>query len=259
MSPVSFRWQWHWGMLVLVALLVPLTVSLGFWQLLRADEKRTLMDAYEARRALPPLRMESGWPDTGDELRYRAASFTGRLDNERLILLDNRPRRGRQGYEVHALAQVLDAEGQPTGQAILVNRGWIGTGLDRSVLPDIPAVGGPVRLEGYLYRPPSEALVFGDDPWPEDEWPLVVQSVDTARVGDVFGVELPPYTLRLSPINVAALEADWPIVIDGPAKHVGYAVQWFLMATVLLVLAVLTNSNLLQVLKGRARTADEDN
>lgn len=262
MTRVPFRWQWHWGMAVLVALLLPLTVSLGFWQLQRADEKRGLLADHEERRALPPLMLERGWPDDDSrdegDLRYREATFVARIDNERLFLLDNRPRRGRQGYEVHVLAQVVDSDGLPTGLGILVNRGWIGTGLDRALLPEIPPVIGPVRLEGYLYQPPSEALVFGADAWPPGEWPLVVQSVDLERVERRLGVELPPYTLRLSPVNVAALEADWPVVIDGPAKHIGYAVQWFAMAMVLLVLAVFANSNLLQVLKGRTQTVNED-
>ena len=126
------------------------------------------------------------------------------------FLLDNRPRRGQQGYEAH-VGHGTDRDGNPTGFTILVNRGWIGTGLDRQQLPSIPAVPGLVRLRGYLYQPPSAAIVLADDAWPADEWPLVVQSVDPERVAQHLGVDLAPYTLRLG-ADLAALEADWPIV-----------------------------------------------
>jgi len=36
-----------------------------------------------------------------------------------------------------------------------------------------------------------------------------------------------------------------------PSKHTGYAVQWFAMALVLLIMAVIANSNLADWLKQR--------
>lgn len=258
MSRIPLRWTPHWGMVVLVLLLMSLTISLGFWQLQRAGEKRTLLAEHQTRSAQPPLDISTGLPPADEHLRYREVTLAAKLDNERVFLLDNRPRRGQQGYEVHVLATALDRDGNPTGFTILVNRGWIGTGLDRQQLPSIPAVPGLVRLRGYLYQPPSAAIVLADDAWPADEWPLVVQSVDPERVAQHLGVDLAPYTLRLAPADLAALEADWPIVIDGPAKHLGYAVQWFSMAAVLLLLAVFANSNLWQVLTNRTHAADED-
>lgn len=258
MIPTSFRWQWHWGIVLLVALVLSVTISLGFWQLQRAEEKRNLLDEHEAQMALPPLLIETELPEVDANLRYRRVTLTALLDNERLLLLDNRPRRGRQGLEVHALARVLDRDGNLGDFSILVNRGWIETGLERAQLPDIPKVEGVTQLQGYLYQPPSEALLLADDRWPKDVWPLVVQSIDLDQAERRLGVELPPYTLRLSPVNSAALEADWPVVIDGPGRHVGYAVQWFVMATVLFILAIFANSNLLQVLTKRAGTQGED-
>lgn len=258
MSRVSLHWTPHWGMVVLVLILVPLTVSLGFWQLQRADEKRTLLAEHEARSVQPPLDISTGLPPADEHLRYREVTLAATIDNERVFLLDNRPRRGQQGYEVHVLATALNRDGSPTGFHILVNRGWIGTGLDRRQLPLIPAVAGQVRLRGYLYQPPSAAIVLAADAWADNDWPLVVQSVDPERMAQHLGVDLSSYTLRLAPADLAALEADWPIVIDGPAKHLGYAVQWFSMAAVLLLLAVFANSNLWQVLTSGTHAADED-
>lgn len=259
MSRPSLHWTPHWGIVALVAIFVPLTASLGFWQLQRADEKRTLLAEHETRSAQLPLDISAGLPSLDEGLRYREVTLAARLDNERVFLLDNRPRRGQQGYEVHALATALDRDGRPSGFHILVNRGWLGTGLERRQLPTIPPVSGVVRLRGYLYQPPSGAILLASDAWSEDEWPLVVQSVDLDRIEQHLGVDLSRYTLRLAPVDAAALEADWPIVIDGPAKHLGYAVQWFSMAAVLLALAVFANSNLWQVLTIRTQAADKDN
>lgn len=258
MTRPSLRWTPHGGIVALVLVFIPLTISLGFWQLQRADEKRTLLAKHEARSVQPPLDISAGLPPVDDDLRYREVILTARLDNERVFLLDNRPRRGQQGYEVHTLATALDRDGSPSGFNILINRGWLGTGLERSRLPVIPPVTGLVRLRGYLYQPPSAAIVLAHDSWSENKWPLVVQSVDLERIAQHLGVDLSSYTLRLAPVDVAALEADWPIVIDGPAKHLGYAVQWFSMAVMLLLLAVFANSNLWQVLTTGTQAADKD-
>lgn len=244
-------------MVVLAVLFVVLTTTLGFWQLQRADEKRALLLEHAGRSAQLPLDIAVGLPPVDGSLRYREVTLAARLDNERLFLLDNRPRRGQQGYEAHVLAQALDSDGSATGFNILVNRGWVGTGLERSQLPAIAPQTGMIRLRGYLYQPPSEAIVLAPDPWPRNQWPLVVQRVDPERIAQHLGVELPPYTLRLLPADPAALEADWPIVVDGPAKHIGYAVQWFAMATVLLLWTVFANSNLWQVLTTGTCTVDE--
>jgi len=48
------------------------------------------------------------------------------------------------------------------------------------------------------------------------------------------------------------LAAEWPIVNQSPAKHIGYAIQWFAMAAVLVFIGVWRLTNLGAILTRRA-------
>ena len=42
-----------------------------------------------------------------------------------------------------------------------------------------------------------------------------------------------PYSVRIKAGETGALAVEWKVVNTGPAKHIGYAVQWFAMSAVL--------------------------
>ena len=60
-----------------------------------------------------------------------------------------------------------------------------------------------------------------------------------------------PYSVRIKAGEPGALAVDWKVVNSGPAKHIGYAVQWFAMSAVLALLGVLRSTNLHQWLRSR--------
>mgnify|MGYP000143624448 CR=1 FL=1 len=60
------------------------------------------------------------------------------------------------------------------------------------------------------------------------------------------------YQLRLDQDSPGALQTGWAAVSVQPAKHTGYAVQWFVMALVLLLMTLIANSNLVEWLKQRS-------
>ena len=62
-----------------------------------------------------------------------------------------------------------------------------------------------------------------------------------------------PYPVRIDAGESGALAVEWTVVNTGPAKHIGYAVQWFAMSAVLATLYVFRSSNLRQWLSGRGR------
>jgi len=181
----------------------------------------------------------------GDDQQYRRIRLTGTLDNERTLLLDNRTRRGQQGYEVVSLFH-------PDGRQdwLAVNRGWLPGGLDRSRLPVVPSVVNPVTLSGFLYLSPGRPLRLGAEQW-TGHWPQVLQNLDLGELAADTGLAVFPWQMRLEQESPAALLAEWPVVNVLPEKHLGYAVQWFAMALALVILAIFANSNLGQVLAGK--------
>lgn len=222
------RYRFDWKLTLLTALLLPLMLSLGFWQLRREDEKLALQAAYDARqRELPsPL----GSLDVTQDQQYRQVTARGYYDNAHNFLLDNRVYQGQVGYEVIVPLRTLD------GSVVFINRGWIAQGSTRQDLPAIPPVEGEVTINGSVYQPVGESLVLGDAQASEG-WPKVIQTIELPRLVELAGLgnadQVFPYTVRLAPNTPGVLTRYWPVISTSPEKHRGYAVQWFAMATAL--------------------------
>ncbi|MEA3299151.1 MAG: SURF1 family protein [Pseudomonadota bacterium] len=240
----GFRWQPNRGILLFTLLFLPVTLSLGFWQLDRAEEKRMLAAEFQGREVAAKVNLDD--LETGGDHQYRRVTATGRFDPDHAILLDNRVRQGRPGYEV-----VVPFQLAASGRWLLVNRGWIGAAASRDQLPAVAEVPGDVTLSGYLYQSPGEPFTLGAEQWRE-RWPQVLQNLDIAGVATLLEVELSPWTLRLDASSPGALAVGWEVINVQPEKHTAYAVQWFALAAALVVLALFANSNLGALVRRRS-------
>ena len=233
----TFSWQPNAKLLFLVLLMMPLLISLGYWQLDRAEEKREILAEFKANQESQSVGFEL--LDISKNLQYRQVQFVGELDASRRVLLDNRVRNGRPGYEIF---EVLTTAGNEL--KILVNRGWVKASLDRNQLPEIKPVTGQVQLRGSLYKVLRGGLQLDDGVRAVEDWPGRVGWISTERAAELFADEFFAYQLRLDSDSVGALTTGWPTVSVQPEKHTAYAVQWFVMALVLLLLTINANSNL---------------
>ena len=145
LSTQRFQWQPNKKLLVLSLCLFPLLVVLGFWQLDRADEKQRILDQYNTNQQAPPAMVSDLMGDSN--LQYRSAWLVGELDSQRRLILDNRVKNGRPGYEILEALSIVGL-----GQKVLVNRGWVPASLDRNQLPEIPPLLGSNQLRGALYQ-----------------------------------------------------------------------------------------------------------
>jgi cytochrome oxidase assembly protein ShyY1 len=62
-----------------------------------------------------------------------------------------------------------------------------------------------------------------------------------------LGRALFPDVVRLE--SSPGLDTGWIVVNLTPEQHLGYAVQWFALATALAILTFVTNSNIAEVLR----------
>lgn len=223
---------------VAFALVFPLLLGLGYWQIDRAGAKQELMDQRAASDEVATLML--GRETALDEAdRYRSAEVRGRYVPEQQWLLDNRIYRGQAGYHVFT-PFVMDGEDKP---GLLINRGWVSVGESREYLPALPVPEGPVKLSGRLDSPASVGLVVGEVPLQSVADKVLVQSLDVAALGAARGLDLLSYTLVIDDGQVGGLQYDWsPIAQMGPEKHLGYAVQWFGLAVALLIIYVGVNT-----------------
>jgi surfeit locus 1 family protein len=221
---------------VVFVLLMILLLSLGNWQLGRSVEKQTLIQDRVAQSKASELVLNSKLVDVQQQ-RFRPARVIGYFDQGRQWLLDNRVRNGQSGYHVFTVFNAID------GQGVLVNRGWVATGDDRSSLPLLPVPTAKVELIGHLDRPESVGLRMDQPEGLQNDQLTVMQYVDVAEIAQRLGIDLLPYSLVLSEGQPGSLAFDWmPVEEITPEKHVGYAVQWFGLATALLIIYLGVNT-----------------
>ena len=216
--------------------LLTLFMSLGFWQLSRAGEKRDLIGMFESRMNAAALTApEIGEGVDIDALRYRHVRFQGAYLPARQFLLDNRVHDRRAGFEVLTPFRLTD------GRVVLVNRGWVPLGASRDELPEVGIAGAATVIEGWLYAPFEKAYSLGGMDDATAGWPRIVQYLDFDQMGARLGAPLLPVTVRLSESATAGYVRDWSVVPMTPAKHIAYAVQWFGLALAVLVLYLVLN------------------
>lgn len=219
---------------MLTIVLLGILLSLGFWQLDRAEQKRKLVADFEQGVGdRTPLRLTSA-SDVAPEFEYSRAEARGSYDNSQQFLLDNRTRGGRVGYEV--LTPLITAN----GSAILVNRGWVPLGMSRDRLPQVVVGEQPRTVIGLLKLSPGKVFMLGAEQ-PRTIWPYRVQHVDVDLFSKELGYPVSPYTLLLDSQQPDGYVRDWRPVEFGPERNVGYAVQWFGLAAALLTIYLLVN------------------
>ncbi|MFT5709526.1 MAG: surfeit locus 1 family protein [Halioglobus sp.] len=241
-----------WRTSIVSVLLLPILISLGLWQLQRADEKAGINTQWELRRSQSPVPLQSLDSTNTESLQYRPVQLSGQFVSAKYFLLDNRIHRGQFGNEVLAVFKLKDS-----GKAVLVNRGWIAADSSRRQEPAISEANGPATITGYVYVSPGDPYLLADTAL-ESGWPKRIQAIEMDKLGAAveqdMGVELFPHPVRIDSDSAAALTVDWQVVNVSPEKHTGYAVQWFTMAAALFILFILRSSNLWQVLTGGSRT-----
>jgi len=212
---------------LLVLIMFPALVWLGFWQLDRGEQKREMLTQQHAQAQAAPLS-----PAQVEQLAspaYSRVYLQGSFDAEHSFLLDSRTRDGKVGVEV-----LQPFQDQSSGYWVIVNRGWI-PWPDRRVPPVFDTPQQPLKLAAWVYAPTGEPFVLNRGM--ADGWPRLINYVDIAELWAALGRDGLAYELRLEP-GPAAYRADWSITSMSPTQHLGYAVQWFALAGALLALFI---------------------
>lgn len=226
---MAHQWQFDWRLLLFSGLFLPLLLSLGVWQLNRAGEKATLLQAWQQQASNIP------WPElvAGELWPGQPVSITG-FYGDQTWLLDNRTRDGLPGYEV--LTLFMPVEGPP----VVVNRGWVQGPRTRDQLPGIETPETLYTLQGRLAEYPEPPVLADAEPAAGD-WPRRVQALPAATVARDVVDPAPMIVMLADPQQPGAYRADRVPDVMGPQTHYGYAVQWFALAAALTILTVVAS------------------
>jgi cytochrome oxidase assembly protein ShyY1 len=220
------RWL---GLALAVVVLAVAAVQMGIWQFDRLEERRETNIATRANLAADPVPVDS-LLSVGDSvdpgLEWRAVTATGTYDGEAELTVRNQAREAGPGSSI-VTPLVTDS-----GEAVLVERGWVSTAGNPTELPDVePPPSGEVTVTGWL-RSDSGAGPEATEPV-EDS----VRAIDSARIGDALGRDLLPGYVALTDQVPAPDEALVTAVAPdlGQGPHFFYGLQWWFFALLAIV------------------------
>ncbi len=199
---------------------------LGNWQSHRAVEKRELAATFDRAMRAAPIELPAG-PVEGATLAHQHVAARGEFAAERTVLLDNKLRQGRPGYEVVTPLRI-----GRSAWHVLVNRGWIAAPASREQLPDVRTPAGEVRVDGVALERVPHALAAGVSSG------RVRQNLDIAAYAAETGMQLQPIVIEQRSDTGDGLVREWPRPDLGIEKHESYSLQWYSFAALAIVLAV---------------------
>ncbi|CAN5305621.1 SURF1 family protein [soil metagenome] len=219
----------------IVAWILALLLALGFmqlgrWQLGRAVTKQAMLSQVAQVLAnRRPVALAAASRATG----YDWAAGRGHFARGPVLLLDNQ--RHGEAVGVRVFAPFLpDAGGE-----LLVDLGWLPLPGSRAMpTPVVP--GGDLDLRGLLAPPPSTGLALGPDHTQIDAHRWLLTRVDHVALASTLGPALAPRVLRLDPALPIGFARDLDVLPNTltPERHRGYALQWFGLAALTLVIAL---------------------
>lgn len=226
----SPRW-WFASLLVIAATLV--MIRLGVWQLDRLEQRRAFNAQVESARRQAVLDLNQEHPSDMEQMEWRPVQFVGEYDFANQVAIRNQYYGNQYGY--HLMTPLLSQE-----TAVLVDRGWI------------PADGNSVPDDWRKYDEPGEVKVTGQirsgqgkpafggiaDALPADGSRLEVwNNADIEQIASQLPYPVEGIYIQERP-ELNDEEPPIPFqpeleLTEGP--HLGYAMQWFTFAAILLI------------------------
>lgn len=198
------------GYLSFALFAVGLCLCLSFWQWQRAESADARYQQFVQQQSQPATHWHGGQPAP-----YEALKASGQL--QQLFLLDNQIRQGIVGW--HVLGLLATDYG-----TLLLNLGWQSARDLRPTLNNFPSVmtvsGLAVYPEVGLMLAPAE-----DDP----AWPGIMQQIDIPLLRQRLGAKLADFMIVVNTPGTG-LATVHAAPDNKSAMHIGYALQWLLIA-----------------------------
>jgi surfeit locus 1 family protein len=217
-------------------LVLPLLISLGLWQSNKADHKQAMQDIYDQRGESTIVQIGTE-PVNLESIRFSRVVARGHFEPAYQILLDNQVYHGQAGYHVITPLHITGSN-----MRILVNRGWVQIGEDRSNLPVIETPKDEVEVSGYAYDPSGKYLELAHEAGTQGSWQKVWQNLDIKRYKSAVPFPFHTVSILLDPASSSGgFVRDWPKPDARIEVNRGYAIQWYLMSIALVVIYSVTN------------------
>lgn len=190
----------------LLALAFLTLCGLGVWQLQRLEWKEQLLARIAAAQTMPPLDLGLG----KNPQPFRRVTVTGTFDHEHELYFPAKVKAGKVGKWV--ITPLVTPE-----HTYIVNRGWTETTL--------PQPEGAVTITGLARMPEPPHWLQPPNDLVRNQW----YGFDLPAMGTATGHE------NVAPFYILAGDNLLPEI---PNNHLQYALTWFALAAILLIMAL---------------------
>ena len=213
----------------LIVATLALLISLGFWQLDRANEKRAIENQIARANSGDAELINS--VEFLKEKEYYHIRLQGSYVGDKQFIYDNQIVDQISGYYVLTPFILKGAS-----EAILINRGFIPWSGRRDKLADIDIreklTEVKVQISIPVKRMELNVSEFTGD------FPVLIQALDLDEMSAIASLDFVSVVGLLSPESENGFVRQWKPYTGSIERHIGYAIQWFLMALVLAFIGI---------------------
>ena len=213
---------------LIIATLV-LLISLGFWQLDRADEKRAIEDQIASANS-GDVELVTSVEFLKDK-EYYHVRLQGSYVGDKQFIYDNQIVDQISGYYV-LTPFILKG----TSKAVLINRGFIPWGGRRDKLANVDIGEKTTEVKVQISIPVKRMELKVSET--TGDFPVLIQALDLDEMSTIASLDFASVVGLLNPESENGFVRKWEPYTGSIERHIGYAIQWFLMAFVLAFIGI---------------------
>ena len=213
--------------LIFAIIFVPITISLGMWQIERANEKKLIIANYDKLLVSAPIALQKNQMLNN----WQPIETTGTYEDT-VVYEDNAINNGKAGFKVYHLFRNDD------GTFIFIHRGFIERNLIKNNLPEVDIPTQKKSIFGTTLFKQNNTFVKNI----EESDSRIIQEFNASLLIDKYPMlkdkYLHPFLFNLDIRDVNKYQPIEKPVNMTASKHIGYAIQWFGLCAALIILTI---------------------
>ena len=213
--------------LIFAIIFVPITISLGMWQIERANEKKIIIANYDKLLVSAPIALQKNQMLNN----WQPIETTGTYEDT-VVYEDNAINNGKAGFKVYHLFRNDD------GTFIFIHRGFIERNLIKNNLPEVEIPTEKKLIYGTTLFKQNNTFVKNI----EESDSRIIQEFNASLLIDKYPMlkdkYLHPFLFNLDIRDVNKYQPIEKPVNMTASKHIGYAIQWFGLCAALIILTI---------------------
>ena len=213
--------------LIFAIIFVPITISLGIWQIERANEKKLIIANYDKLLVSAPIALQKNQMLNN----WQPIETTGTYQDT-VVYEDNAINNGKAGFKVYHLFRNDD------GTFIFIHRGFIERNLIKNNLPEVEIPTEKKSIYGTTLFKQNNTFVKNI----EESDSRIIQEFNASLLIDKYPMlkdkYLHPFLFNLDIRDENKYQPIEKPVNMTASKHIGYAIQWFGLCAALIILTI---------------------